>query len=95
MTMIEIKLPDEVAERARSAGLLSDIAIQQLLEDAMRRRAGRSLLEVARDIQGAGIPPMSMEEIDAEVKAFRAERRASKVGFQSSGSKPGDDADRS
>ncbi len=31
MTVIQIKLPDEVAQRARSAGLLSDSAIQQLL----------------------------------------------------------------
>jgi hypothetical protein len=73
MTMIEITLPDEVARRARSAGLLSDSAIQQLLEDALRRRAGRALLDVAREIQDAGIPPMSMEKIDAEVKALRAE----------------------
>jgi hypothetical protein len=76
MTLIEIKLPDELAQRARTAGLLSDGAIQELLEDAMRRQAGRALLDVARRVQAAGIEPMSMEEIDAEVKAARAERRA-------------------
>jgi len=76
MTLIQIKLPDELAQRASSAGLLSDNAIQQLLEDAMRRQAGRALLDVARQIQAAGIPPMSDEEIVAEVKAVRAERRA-------------------
>ena len=42
MTRITVSLPDDVAERARSAGLLSDRAIGQLLEDAMRREAGRS-----------------------------------------------------
>ncbi len=76
MTKIEIRLPDELAQRAKSAGLLSDTAIQDLLEDAIRRQAGRRLLEVAERIHAAGIPPMSMEEIDAEVKAYRAERRA-------------------
>jgi hypothetical protein len=76
MTRIQISLPDEVAQRARHAGLLSDSAIQQLLEEAMRRRAGRALIEVARGLQDAAIPAMSMEEIDAEVKAARAERRA-------------------
>ncbi len=95
MTMIEITLPDEVAQRAKSAGLLSDVAIQQLLEDAMRRQAGRALLEIARDIQEAGIPPMSMEEIDAEVKADRAERRASRARAQSPDGALGDDASRS
>ncbi len=76
MAVIEIKLPDEVAERAKGAGLLSDGAIQQLLEDAMRLRTGRALRQLARHIQDAGIPSMSMEEIDAEVKAYRSTRRA-------------------
>jgi hypothetical protein len=76
MTTIEINLPDELAQRARSAGLLSDAAIRDLLEDAMRRLAGRRLLDVAQRIHAAGIAPMSMDEIDAEVKSVRAERRA-------------------
>ena len=76
MTELTIKLPDELAQRAEQAGLLSDSAIQGLLEEAMRRQAGRRLLEIAERIQAAGIEPMSMEEIDAEVKAVRAERRA-------------------
>lgn len=76
MTMIKIELPDELAQRASQAGLLSDQAIQQLLEEAMRRQAGRALLDVARRIHDAGIPPMSDEEVVAEVKAVRAERRA-------------------
>jgi hypothetical protein len=75
MTMIEIRLPDELARRAKSAGLLSDAAIQALLEDAMRRQAGRRLLDVAERIQADRIPPMTMEEIDAEVKAYRSEGR--------------------
>jgi post-segregation antitoxin (ccd killing protein) len=73
MAELVVKLPDELAERARRAGLLSDGAIQNLLEDAMRRQAGRQLLNVTQRIQAAGIEPMSMEEIDAEVKAVRAE----------------------
>jgi hypothetical protein len=48
MTTIEISLRDEIAARARSAGLLSDAAIEQLLEDAMRRRAGDALLASSR-----------------------------------------------
>ena len=75
MTVIEISLPEELALSAKDAGLLSDRAIQALLRDAIRRRAGQSLLEAALDIQAAAIPPMSMDEIDAAVKAVRAERR--------------------
>lgn len=76
MTHLTVNLPDELAQRARQAGLLSDQAIQRLLEDAMRREAGRKLLEIAKRVHAAGIPPMSDEEIVAEVKAVRAERRA-------------------
>jgi hypothetical protein len=76
MTMIEIKLPDELAERARSAGLLSDNAIQQLLEDAMRRRAGRAFMQVAKQIHASDIPEMTDEEVVADVKSVRAERSA-------------------
>jgi hypothetical protein len=75
MTELVIKLPDELARRARSAGLLSDGAIQELLEEAMRRQAGRRLLDVAEGIHAAAIAPMTMDEIDAEVKAVRAEKR--------------------
>lgn len=76
MTRITVSLPDEVAERAQNAGLLSDNAIRQLLEDALRREAGRKLLAVADRLRAAGLPPMRDEEIVAEVKAVRAERRA-------------------
>ncbi len=76
MTELVVKLPDDLARRARSAGLLTDGAIQRLLEEAMRREAGRRLLQVAERLHAAGVPPMSEEEIDAEVKAVRAERRA-------------------
>ncbi len=89
MTKIQITLPDEIAQRASHAGLLSDGAIQQLLEDAMRRRAGRALMDVARLIEEAGIPEMSMDEIDAEVKAVRVARS------QAARRAPRDDAGRS
>jgi hypothetical protein len=76
MTELVVKLPDDLAQRAKSAGLLTDSAIQRLLEEAMRREAGRRLLQVAERLRAAGVEPMSEEEIVAEVKAARAERRA-------------------
>lgn len=76
VTKIEIELPEATAEAARNAGLLTSEALGRLLTDAIRRRqAADSLLSIAERIQAAGIPPMSMDEIDAEVKAYRAERR--------------------
>lgn len=83
MTELVVKLPDELARRAKNAGLLTDGAIQRLLEEAMRREAGRKLLAIAERVHAAGIAPMSDEEIVAEVKAVRAERRAREAQGQS------------
>ena len=85
MTTLTIDLPDNIAKEAKDAGLLTPEALAQLLKDAMRRQAGRRLLEVTKRIQAAGIPPMSDEEIVAEVKAVRAERRARQARADNAG----------
>ena len=77
MTTIQIELPDATAQAARAAGLLTPQALVRLLTEALKRReAADRLLSIADRIAAAGIPPMTEEEIDAEVKAARAERRA-------------------
>jgi len=78
MTTVQIHLPDALVQRARSQGLLSDSAVQKLLEDAMRRLAGLRLMQTLEHLHDAGIEPMSDEEIDAEIHAARAERRTGK-----------------
>lgn len=76
MTKIEIELPDATAKAAREAGLLTPQALDRLLTDAIRRRqAADSLLTIADRVAAAGIEPMSMEEVDSEVKAAHASRR--------------------
>jgi hypothetical protein len=76
MTKIQIELPEATAKAAREAGLLTPQALDRLLTDAIRRQqAADALLSIADRVTEAGVEPMSMEEIDAEVKAVRAERR--------------------
>lgn len=76
MTKIQIELPDATAKAAREAGLLTPRALGRLVSEAVRRRrAADSLLAIADRVAKAGIAPMSMQEIDAEVKAVRAGRR--------------------
>ena len=76
MTTIQIKLPGATAQAARDAGLLTPQALERTLNDALKRQqAADSLLSIADRVAAAGIAPMSMEEINAEVKAARAERR--------------------
>lgn len=76
MTRIQIDLPEATAQAAQEAGLLTPEALVRLLNDALRRRqAADALLSIADRVASAGIAPMSMEEINAEVKAARTERR--------------------
>lgn len=76
MTKIEIELPESTAKAARKAGLLTPQALDRLFTDAIKRQqVADSLLSIAERVHAAGVEPMSMEEIDAEVKAYRAERR--------------------
>ena len=49
MTTITIELPEELAEEARSQGLLAARAVEAMIRDALRRRAGRELLDAARE----------------------------------------------
>lgn len=43
MTTVEVKLnlPDQIAQEAKRAGLLNDRAIERLIEEAVRREAGK------------------------------------------------------
>jgi hypothetical protein len=61
---------------------LTDSAIRRLLEEAIRREAGRRLLQAADRLHSAGVEPMSEEEIVAEVKTARAERRVRETQTQ-------------
>ncbi len=82
MTMIQIDLPEATATAAREAGLLTPASLARLLEEAIRRReAGLSLLSLADAVAAAGIKEMSMDEINAEVKAARAERLQSEASI--------------
>jgi len=77
MTTLEIKLslPDSLAQEAARMGLLEPDSLQALLREAVRSRRIARLAEARRKIAAAGIPPMTMEEIQAEIDADRAERR--------------------
>ena len=78
MTTLEVKLklPDALASQAQAAGLLNSEAIGKLLADALRSNAFDEILSIAERVEAAGVTPLSPEEIEAEIKAYRAERRS-------------------
>ena len=77
MTTLQVKLdlPDSLAKEASSLGLLEPQVLQALLRDAVRNRRLARLAEARKKIAAAGVPPLTMEEIEAEIAADRAERR--------------------
>ena len=82
MTTLELKLnlPDGLAKEAASLGLLDPDSMQALLREAVRNRRIAKLAEARKKVAASGIPPMTMEEIQAEIDADRAERRAKASG---------------
>ena len=51
------------------------LSVKPIEQRPRRKQAADSLLSIAGRVAAAGIPPMSMVEINAEVKATRAERK--------------------
>lgn len=68
LTKIKALSPQQVAE-------VVDF-VEFLAAKASKRAAIERLLAIAPSLEAAGVEPMSEDEIAAEVKAARAERRA-------------------
>ena len=79
MTTVQIDLPDQLAQEAKRAGLLSRESIEQLLREAVRRRALNDLENAMQHVAAAPEPAMTPDEIQQEIRVARAERRASEV----------------
>ena len=81
MTTLEVQLnlPDQIAQGAQRAGLLNSRAIERLIEEAVRREAGKKLLEAMQRLRDANVPPLSEEEVAEQVKAARAARMDSQA----------------
>ncbi|NDY97118.1 hypothetical protein [Wenzhouxiangella limi] len=75
MTTVQITLPDELAEEATRAGLLAADRLEALLREELRS-ARLSHLRTARAKCAADpLPTMTADEIQAEIRAYRAEQR--------------------
>jgi len=75
MTTVQIQLPDELAQDAQAAGLLTPEAIERLLREQLQKQAGEALREMWARMPGEELTPEIEQMIDEEVQAVRAERR--------------------
>lgn len=73
MTSIDLKLnlPAGLARDAEAAGLLSPGAVKRLLAEEVRRAAARRLAEGTEKVGAAGVPPLSLAEIQDEIGEAR------------------------
>lgn len=74
---LKLTLPEALAREAEANGLLAPEAIERLLREELRRRRVQQLFEAADRLAGLDEPPLTDAEVEAEIKAARAERRAS------------------
>jgi hypothetical protein len=76
MTTVQINLPDQLAQDAQRAGLLSSAKLERWLRDQLSAQRVNELF-AAMDRMAAVDEPavMTPEEVAQEIAAMRAERR--------------------
>lgn len=73
MATVQINLSDQLAQEAQRAGLLTETAIEKLLRAALREERIERMTQTREQLAAQPLPPMSPEEIQAEIEAYRAE----------------------
>ena len=79
MTTVTLELPENVAVKAKEAGLLQTGRMSQMLERELRREALGRIADYSRRFREAGGIEMSEDEVAEEVMAMRAERAENKA----------------
>ena len=75
MTTVQITLPDDLAQTATNAGLLSPEALETMLREQLRLRAGETLKTLWRVMPQEPLTPETEQEISDAVGAVRAMQR--------------------
>ena len=73
---IKIDLPESILKEAQEAGLLQPAEIERLLREELRRRRVDELFATADNLAALDLPPLSEEELEAEIAAARQARRS-------------------
>jgi hypothetical protein len=73
MATVQINLPDELAQKAASAGPLSPEAMEAMLREQLRRRAGEARQAMWQHGPQEELTPEIDQEIVEEVRKVRAE----------------------
>ncbi len=75
MTTVQITLPDQLAQEAQRAGLLAPESIERILREQLRAERIARLKGARQRLAAEPIEPMTAEEIQAEIEAYRTEQQ--------------------
>ena len=77
MTTVQFTLPDQLAQEAQRAGLLSPESLEKWLREQLKAQRWAEFLSALDRMAAVDDPSyMSPEEVAEEIKAMRAEKRA-------------------
>ena len=77
MTTVQITLPDQLAQEAQRAGLLSSAQLERWLREQLKMQRVDELFAAMDRMDSVDEPAvMSPEEVAQEIATMRAERRA-------------------
>jgi hypothetical protein len=79
MATIQIFLDDDLTAQAEEFGLLEGVVIKSLFTEEIQRRRLNRLLSIADKLAAAGDEPMSQEEVQEEIRAYRKAHRAARA----------------
>jgi len=75
MTTVQITIPDALAKEAAAEGLLEPGSIEAILRERLAAARIAKMQVTRQKFSDTGTPPLTAEEIEAEIQAYRAERR--------------------
>ena len=75
MATVQITLPDDLARDLAEAGLLEPQVIESILRDRLRAARVADFGTIRATLEANPAAPMTNEEINAEIAAYRAEQR--------------------
>ena len=79
MATVQIDLPDQLAQEAERAGLLSAASLEQLLRQQLQARAADQLSNAMRKMDEVDDSEIITPEVAAaEITAMRGEKRAAR-----------------
>jgi len=74
MTTVQIAIPDDLAKEAAAEGLLEPGSIEAILRERLAAARVAKMQATRQKLSATGTPPMTAEEIESEIQAYRTER---------------------